>query len=357
MDIAASYDRLSYVIPGKRRYLGTSQNDYQAAVVLTQPIYTGGRITSSKRSASHGLDAARQGYFAVRDDVVFNVKAAYFRLLFAKEIVKSKESLLRYAELSHRTAVDLNRRTRIPREETLLRLEVQVNETRQELISARDDLMISQKALLNAMGLDANGVIEVRDLKDDFAFTRGPPAEIAQNHEIVKISREIEEAEASARATKSSLYPQLGARASYGVEWSSFSTGDDTWTAGLTLGFNLLDWGKTRAEFRRAKAYQAELESYRDLRGQQLDLELESARLHHESATRRYEIARKSHVQARKSLDLFEGRYRDALATSVELLDAQRAFSQAQVNYALSKLDMRVAKAEIERIAGYRDDQ
>jgi outer membrane protein TolC len=40
------------------------------------------------------------------------------------------------------------------------------------------------------------------------------------------------------------------------------------------------------------------------------------------------------------------------LVTSVELLDAQKAFSQAQVNYALSVLDMRLAKAEIEKIAG-----
>jgi len=33
-------------------------------------------------------------------------------------------------------------------------------------------------------------------------------------------------------------------------------------------------------------------------------------------------------------------------------LDAQKAFSQAQVNYALSMLDMRLAKAEIDKIAG-----
>jgi outer membrane protein TolC len=51
-------------------------------------------------------------------------------------------------------------------------------------------------------------------------------------------------------------------------------------------------------------------------------------------------------------LDLFQSRYKDVLVTSVELLDAQKAFSQAQVNFALSMLDMRLAKAEIEKIAG-----
>jgi outer membrane protein TolC len=38
--------------------------------------------------------------------------------------------------------------------------------------------------------------------------------------------------------------------------------------------------------------------------------------------------------------------------TSLELLDAQEAFSQAQANYALAVLEMRLTGAEIRRLAG-----
>ena len=353
VDAVASYDRLSYVPQVKQRYLGGSNDDYQADVVVTQPLFTGGRITSEKRSARYGVDAAEQGYLAAREDVIYGVKAAYYKLIFARDIMRSKEDLLKYAESSYNTAVDLNKRTKVPREETLLRLDVQVNEVRQELITAEDSLKIARKALLNAMGLDSNGTIEVRDLKDDYSIPDEMPVDVANNYEILKLSKEVKEADEQIKIAKSDFYPQLNARYSYGYEWGDWSQdGQTDWIAGVAIDFNIWDWGKTRADVKQAKAYKGELQSYENLLSQQIGLELESARLKYELASKRFEIANMSFEQAKRSLDLFESRYRDALVTSIELLDAQKAFSQAQVNYALSMLDMRLAKAEIEKIAG-----
>lgn len=353
VDTVASYDRLSYVPQVKQRYLGGSNDDYQADIVVTQPLFTGGKITSQKRLARYGVDAAQQGYLAAREDVIFDLKAAYYKLIFARDIMRSKEDLLEYAESSYNTAVDLNKRTKVPREETLLRLEVQVNEVRQELISAQDDLKIARKVLLNAMGLDSNGTIEVQDLKDDYSIRDEIPVDVANNYEILKLSKEVKEADEQIKIAKSGFYPQLSAQYSYGYEWGDWSQeGDTDWTAGVAIDFNIWDWGKSRADVKQAKAYKKELQSYESLLSQQIGLELESARLKYESSSKRFEIANRSFEQAKRSLDLFESRYRDALVTSLELLDAQKAFSQAQVNYALSMLDMRLAKAEIEKIAG-----
>jgi outer membrane protein len=354
VDAVASYDRLSYVSQAKQRYLGGTNNDYQADIVVTQPIYTGGKITSQKNSARYAIDAAEQGYLAVREDVIFGVKSAYYRLIFARDILRSKEVLLKYTQVSYDTALDLNKRTKTPREEVLLRLEVQLNEVRQELISAQESLKIEQKALLNAMGLDSSGSIDVQDLKEDSFFSKDVPVDVANNYEILKISKEAKEADELVKIAKSGFYPQLNARYSYGYEWGRWSEGegDADWIAGVAVNLNIWDWGKTRADVKQAKAYKEEVQSYENLLRQQIDLELESARLKYESASKRFEIARTSYDQAQRSLDLFESRYRDALVTSIELLDAQRAFSLAQVRYALSMLDMRLAKAEIEKIAG-----
>lgn len=353
VDAVASYDRLSYITKEKQRYLGGSNDDYQADIVVTQPLYTGGKITSQKQSARYAVDAAEQGYLAAREDVIFGVKAAYYKLIFAQEIMRSKEDLLKYAESSYNIALDLHKRTKTPREETLLRLEVQVDEVRQELITAQDAVKIAPKALLNAIGLDSGGSIEIQDLKNDYFIAENMPVELANNYEILKLSKEVEEADEEIKIAKSGFYPQLNARYSYGYEWGDWSQeGDTDWIAGITLDFNIWDWGKTKADVRQAKAYKEELVSYENLLNQQIGLELESARLKYESASKRFKIAKKSYEQAKRSLDLFEGRYRDALVTSIELLDAQKAFSQAQVNYALSMLDIRLAKAEIEKIAG-----
>jgi len=349
----ASYDRLSYVTQAKKRYLGDSYDDYQADITVTQPLFTGGKITSQKQSARYAIDAAGLGALAAREDVIYGVKAAYFKLIFARDIMRSKEDLLKYAELSYNTALDLHKRTKTPREETLLRLEVQVNEVKQELISAQDGVRIAQKALLNAMGLDSSASIDIQDLKEDYFLSEETPVDVANNYEILKLSKEVKEADEQIKIAKSGFYPQLKARYDYGYEWGDWSQdGKTDWFAGVAVDFNVWDWGKTRADVRQAKAYKEEVQSYENLLRQQIDLELESARLKYESALKRFEIAKVSLEQARKSLNLFEGRYRDTLATTVELLDAQKVFSQAQVNYAASILDMRLAKAEIEKISG-----
>jgi len=352
VDATASYDRLSYLTQGQRRYLGNSHNDYQADVTVTQPLFTGGKITSQKKSARYAIAAAEQGYLAAREDVIFGVKAAYYKLIFARDILRSKEILLKYVQFSYDTALDLNKRTKTPREEVLLRLEVQLNEVRQELITAQESLKIEQKALLNAMGLDSSGSIDVQDLKEDFFLSEDVPVDVTNNYEVLKVSKEVKEAGELVKVAKSGFYPQLNARYSYGYEWARLPEGQADWIAGVAVDFKIWDWGKTWADVKQAKAYKEELQSYENLLRQQIDLELESARLRYESASKKFEIAKTSYDQAKRSLDLFENRYRDALVTSVELLDAQRAFSLAQVRYFLSMLDMRLAKAEIEKIAG-----
>jgi outer membrane protein TolC len=179
------------------------------------------------------------------------------------------------------------------------------------------------------------------------------PVEVAHNYEIAKLSKEVKEADEQIKIARSGFFPQISARYSYGYEWGDWSRdGETDWIAGVAIDLNVWDWGKTKADVKQAKAYREELQSYESLLNQQIGLELESARLKYKSALSKLEIAQKSCEQAQRSLDLFTERYRDALITSLELLDSQSTFSEAQANCAEIKLELRLAKAEIEKIAG-----
>jgi outer membrane protein TolC len=351
LNVIASYDRLSYTPPNKQRFLNGSDNDFQTTVNVTQPLFTSGKITAEKKSARHAIEASEQAYLATKENVIFDVKTAYYKLLFAKEILKSKKDLLKYSSLSYRTAVELNQRSKLPREETVLLLKVQLDEVKQEVLTADSYLKITKDSLLNAMGFDSVGNIEVIDIKDDVIAIKETSIDISSNPEVVRISKEVKEAESLIKATKSRRYPQLEARLSYGYEWPGIEKGKQNWTAGADLSFPIFDWGKIKAEVNEIKAYKNELESRRILVEQQLDLELASAQAKHDSARSKFIIARESLKNAHRSLNLFETRYKSALATSIELLVAQKEYSQAQFNYSSTLADMRIAKAEIEKIA------
>ncbi|MCM8795972.1 MAG: TolC family protein [Candidatus Omnitrophica bacterium] len=85
VDAGVSYDRLSYVTQAKKRYLGNSQDDYQADIVVTQPLFTGGKITSQKQAVRYAIEAAEQGYLTAKEEVVFGVKPPT-RNLFSRAI-------------------------------------------------------------------------------------------------------------------------------------------------------------------------------------------------------------------------------------------------------------------------------
>ncbi len=351
-DFLGSYDRLSFVAQSKERFLKGSGNDFQADIVLSMPLYTGGRIASMKRSGKFALEAAQKEYLSAREEIIFFVKASYYKMIFARDMHKSKQELLKYSELAYKTAYDLYKRKKVPREETVLRLEVALNEVMQELIDAKQNLETAKKSLLNSMGLDTGDSIVIEELEDDFGMTAAGSRNLSGNYDILSLASKIKEADSLVRASVSAFYPQLAARFSYGYEWPGLSKGDDIWTAGVTLDFNIWDWGKNRAEVSYARAYLAELKSYKDMISKDIELEYETARLKFESAYKRFGIAKQSLLKAKRSLDLFERRYRDSLVTSLELLDAQKAFSQAQVSYAQSLLDTRTALAQMKRITG-----
>jgi len=352
IDAVASYDRLSYVAQAKRRFLGDSNDDYRAGFVLSQPLFTGGRMTAQRDSARYAVEAAEQGYRAARDEVVFRVKSAYYRLLYALDILWSREELLKYAEASYATALELGKRTRIPREETLLRMGVQLSDFGQKLIVAQDDLTIARRDILNEMGLVSSTMIEIRGMTDGCSLDETAPASIANNPEVLRISGEISGAREAVRLARGALYPQVRACYSHMNEWARLPGGGSDWFAGVAVDFNVWAWGKTLAEVGQARAYQDELIAQRDQLVRQVGLNMTVARLKHESACRRIGMARTSLEHAKRSLEIYRSRYSNALVTSLELLDAQEAFSQAQANYALAVLEMRLTGAEIRRLAG-----
>ncbi|MFW5887602.1 MAG: TolC family protein [Bacteriovoracia bacterium] len=356
LELMTSYDRVSYVAPAKKRYLNSSHDDYQTKVVASAPLYNGGAISATQNAAELELGAVKQSLRQVKDEIVFDIKTAYFKLLYYQEILEAKKVLLRYAKKNYSTAKELNERTKLPRKETLLRLQIQQNEVEQELLQARENLSVAQKTLLNVMGMNLNRIIKVKDIAIEFTGVKSESLSLQNSPQLLKIGKEMMRAHQLVNVAKSDYYPTLSFYSSYGYEWAQIDSGKTDWVLGLRLSFDLWDWGIRKAKVNEAKTYTLELKTYRDLIQRQLDLDLKTANLNYESATRRYKIARVSYLKAKESLNVYIARYRNSLVSTFELLDAQKSFSKSQNNLSYCKLETRLAKAKIEKLTGNIDE-
>ncbi|HEX5269531.1 MAG TPA: TolC family protein, partial [Gemmataceae bacterium] len=60
-------------------------------VLVTQPLYTGGKIRARNEQAKLGIEAAGQDVAMTREQVVYNVTRAYYGVLLAREVARVAE--------------------------------------------------------------------------------------------------------------------------------------------------------------------------------------------------------------------------------------------------------------------------
>lgn len=353
LDTEIKYNRLPESTPQKQQYLGDSLNDFQADIVIKQPVYTGGRIASRTLAVRSRLESAENEYRSVLNDAVYKVKISYYRLLYSLYMLNSRKDLLESMQWFYETAVDLNRKTKTPRQETLLRIEVHLNQTKQNMLSAKQNYAEAQKNLLAAMGKDISESINIAPIPEEVPDRNKYPGEMpVKTPEAAAADSRIKENQARVREAESEYYPEVSALLSYGYEWPGTNPGDTRWTAGLSMNFSLWNWGRTKAEVNSLKERTIEFRANKKTLLTGLELALESARIKYKSALDRFKIASKNIDLAKRSLEIFEKRYNNTTATSNELLDAHKAHAETLEAYASSLLDMRTAAAEIYRITG-----
>ena len=113
--------------------------------------------------------------------------------------------------------------------------------------------------------------------------------------------------------------------------------------------WDLWDGNETRAKVREAKAnLESSREEQRKLR-LAINLETEQARLNLKAANERLLVTDKMIGQAIESLGLTQSRFKQGVALSTQLIDAQSALVATQVRRAEAEADQRIAVAALRK--------
>jgi len=169
-----------------------------------------------------------------------------------------------------------------------------------------------------------------------------------------------EAARSSASAARGGYWPQLQLYANYGYLHPNQRYQPvipeflGSWDVGVNLSFDLWNWGRTsrKAEAADAGVRQAE-ESYAQLRDD-VALEVHRAALTVRRAREKLGVGQLGVEQAKENLRMTSDRYRNGLATSADLLDAEVALVQARTSLTGAQVEYALAKSRLERAVGIR---
>jgi outer membrane protein TolC len=126
----------------------------------------------------------------------------------------------------------------------------------------------------------------------------------------------------------------------------------ESWYVMAVASWNFWEWGKTkfRVDASKARENQA-IDAAKEL-NDQITLEIKNAYLVLQETEKQIAVSQKVIEQAEENFRISEERYKERVATSTEVLDAQTLLTRAKADYANALGDYNINYARLQRAMG-----
>lgn len=337
-----------------------------------------GRIGNQREAARRQVNVARGSYFTAQNELVYAVQNVYLATLRAQELVGVQQEALAAAQEQLRVTEAQLRAGTAP-EFDVLRARVQVENTRQNLVTASANVRRTNTSLGRLLSIDPTTSVELTPIslpagaegvaastaREILSPANTPEADkplpdtlettlsqaFNQRPEVYRAEWARRVAEAQVKYEKKGLLPQFNLTAGgfYNPDVTGFAAVDKSWSVIANVAIPIWDGGLTRARTRQARAdVQAAAARLRSARDEVAE-DVKTALVDVEESAERRRTARANVDQAREALRIAQVRYSAGLAPNVEVTDAQAAQTQARANQVNADYDYIAALASLNR--------
>ena len=231
-----------------------------------------------------------------------------------------------------------------------------MEDARQKLIAAENNVDIAYSQLNNAMGLPFVDPYSIdTSLKyEPVSITMKEAIEIANNArpDLKGAMLNVDAAEQGVKLAWKTFLPSLEFQASYSKGGIDNWTDRNWYNYGGFLTFPTVNPVLIRNQIKEAKAAYQQIQY--DTKAQVNDIyyEIQSVYTRLKDAKARIPVSKLAMDKAQENYDLTSGRYRVGYGDAIELKDAQVALSQAQLTYYQTIYEYNSARANLEKSIG-----
>lgn len=370
LSILANYTRtnhveeFSIVQPGQRALVVYPDvpDNYRARLDLAWPVYSAGRTDALERAATAERKASEEDIGAARSDLRLEIARAFWALVSA---IESERVLARSLDTIGAHVTDLRRQFEqgllAPNE--VLTAEAQQSRERVLSIEASNIRGVSEADLRRLIGLDTLERIEpIAALEGGVASTttiNGLLIEArTQRAERRALEDRLEASRAREAAVEADARPQIGVNAGYDyarpnprifprvAEWH------DSWDASVNLSWSLWDGGRRRAQLAETVAASQAIKARTAEFDRQVSFEVQQRRLEVDSSRAAIDAAQDGVRSAVEAQRVVMDRYRAGVVTNTDVLDANLAVLQAELDLTRARANARLADARLDRAIG-----
>jgi outer membrane protein len=372
LQVSGGYKRLSDVDPFEVKLpifpspiviSPTVLNNYSVTATLQQPLFTGFKLSSNARAAKFLADAAQQDNQNDRSNLVLTIVGAYWTLYQA---IRTKEYMDENADRLETYLKDTQNllKAGMATKNDLLKIQVQLSNANVNQIDAENDVRVAMMNLNNAMGQSLDNeyiLVSVPDSLNtlDSVSSRTLIAKALQIRTDLQAERaRVNASEENVTAAAGNFWPQIFLAGDYYYARPNpryLPTRDEflgTWDIGVSLQWNLWNWGATASQTEQARAVLTQNKNILAQMEDEIALEVRRESLTLFSAQKKVDVARSAIDQAEENMRSTRDKFRTGLATSADLLDASVALLQAKTNYTGALVSKELAKTRLSKAVG-----
>ncbi len=327
---------------------------YMPSLSANMLLFDFGKTKAVADSAKRTFEASRYDAETSIELVIYNVKVAYYNLVFAQiqkavyeDTVKDFELQLKQAKAQY----DIGRKAKID----VTTAEYNLGNAKVNLIKAKNTLEVAAVELANAVGIpELEGVILTDKLNTkeyDVKFPELLKTAQESRPALLSAKKAMDAAEMNVRASKRAFAPDLSAFGSYSNGGRRIDS-DYGYQFGVQLNYNAMNVMLLKKQVDEMNATYKKLVADYEQQKQNVYLEVKSAYINLLNSHDSIDVSKLALQQAKERQYQAFRRYQVGKGDAIEFKDAENSYLNAQLDYYSNLLNYNINAAELERVIG-----
>jgi len=332
--------------------------DYQAGFSITQPIFTGGKLTRGVQLAKSNLKVAEIDELLARNDLALQVAQAYMGMLVAQKFLRVATEAYEIAEGFHQITQQLFDEG-LTSKLDLLQSEVQMANLLPRVTQAKNAVMLAEAGLRTIMAIPDPRPLQLTDelqyQPHEYSLEELLSEALGNRHELYQIDLRGQMGRYALSIARSDYLPMVALSGSYskfGNELGDFDQWEDSYTVTMGLNFNLFNGGRRRTGVQKARIAIRQAELGRRSLQDGIKLEVEGAYRTLVESESTVLSSEKTVAQAEEVARLAQLRYREGTITSLQANQIQANLTNARANYTQALFSYTLANIRIKKAVG-----
>lgn len=337
-------------------------NQAGLGVTVSQMIFDGSFFVGL-RAAKTFAELTEVDQLKTENDVIESVKKAYFGVLVNERRIELAEAnLSRIDSLLEETRA-LNE-AGFTEKLDVTRIQVQRNNTSTALSRAVTTYEISKQLLKIQMGLPKEFDIEItesladlnpeRELNEILAMEgirRIEEDQLQKNLELTNLDLKYNQSQYMPTLTFNGNYQRSGAGNSFGSTFNSINWFSSS-LLGLTMNIPIFDGLAKSARIQRNRVQMQQIENQQFFLQDNIALEIYQARQTLSNDLDILKVQQENMVLAQEVYDITKIKYNEGVGSNLEVVEADAALKEAEINFLAALYDGLIAKVDLEKALG-----